>query len=71
MIDALKAARDEVDEMVKICEHPIGTLLAIERTADDQAITERTRVITPPNEEFHTRIWAIDDDDGDANHPVK
>ena len=71
MIDALKAARDEVDEMVKICEHPIGTLLAIERTADDQAITERTRVITPPNEEFHTRIWAIDDDDGDANHPLK
>ena len=67
MIDALEAARTEVDDMAKICEHPVGTLLAIERTAVDQAITERTRVITPPSEEFHTRIWAIDDDDGDGD----
>ena len=67
MIDALEAARTEVDDMAKICKHPVGTLLAIERTADDQAITERTHVITPPSEEFHTRIWAIDDDDGDGD----
>ena len=71
MIDALKAARAEVDEMVKICEHPIGTLLTIERTADDQAITERTSVVTPPREEFHARIWAIEDDYGDANDPAE
>mgnify|MGYP004391016151 CR=1 FL=1 len=70
MIDALEAARTEVDDMAKICEHPVGTLLAIERTADDQAITERTRVITPPSEEFHTRIWAIDDDDGDGDSSI-
>ena len=65
MIDALAAARAEVDDMAKICEHRVGTLLAIQRMADDQSITERTRVITPPGEEFHARLWAIDDDDND------
>ena len=63
MIDALEAARAEVDDMAQIYEQPVGTLLAIERTLNDQAITERTRVITPPSGEFHTRIWTIDDDD--------
>ena len=56
--------------MSKICEHPIGTLLAITRTVDDQSITERTRIITPPSGEFHTRIWAIDDDDFDIDSPT-
>ena len=65
MIDALAAARAEVDDMAKICEHRVGTLLAIKRMADDQSITERTRDITPPSEEFHARLWAIDDDDFD------
>ena len=62
MIDALEAARTEVDDMANICEHPIGTFLAIARTTDDQSITERTRIITPPSGESHTRIWAINDD---------
>ena len=70
MIDAFEAARTEVDDMANICEHPIGTLLAIARTTDDQSITERTRIITPPSGEFHTRIWAIDDDAVDIDSPA-
>ena len=63
MIDALEAARMEVDDMAGICDHPVGTLLAMERQVDDQSITERTRVVTPPSEEFHARIWSIGDDE--------
>ncbi|MEK9723521.1 MAG: DUF6505 family protein [Rhodospirillaceae bacterium] len=61
MIDALEAASIEVADMATLCDHPVGTLLAIERRADDQAITERTHVVAPPSEEFHARIWALDD----------
>ncbi|MDD9878731.1 MAG: DUF6505 family protein [Magnetovibrio sp.] len=67
MIDALEAARQEVDDMAGLCEHPVGTLLAIERQADDRAITERTRLVTPPTDEFHTRIWSIEDGDDTAS----
>ena len=63
MLDAMDAARREVEDMAALCEHPVGTLLAMEREINDQAITERTRVVEPPSEEFHARIWALVDED--------
>ena len=62
MLDAIEAARHEITDMVALCEHPIGTLLAIERRADEQSITERTRVVTPPGDEFHARIWSLEEE---------
>ncbi len=62
MIDALAAARHEIGDMAGLCDHPVGTLLAMERRADARSITERTRIVAPPGAEFHTRIWAIEDD---------
>lgn len=66
MLDAIEAARQEVTDMMALCDHPIGTLLAIERQADEQSITERTRVVTPPGDEFHARIWTLEEDSEDA-----
>lgn len=62
MLEALAAARHEIDDMARLCDHSVGTLLAMERRADETSITERTRIVTPPSEEFHTRIWSIEDD---------
>lgn len=65
MVDAMDAARREIEDMAVLCDHPVGTLLAIERQVDELAITERTRVVTPPSAEFHARIWSIEDEDAD------
>ena len=47
---ATMAARQELDDMANLCDHPPGTLLAIERTITEQNISEITRIIPPTNE---------------------
>ena len=48
--EAEKAAKLEIDDMTTLCEHPAGTLLAIERTFSDDNIMERTRIVSPGTE---------------------
>ncbi len=60
---AARAARQEIDDMITMCDHPPGTLLAIERAIADENITEKTSVLAPPREAGHAKIWAIVDDD--------
>ena len=68
MMAALDAARQEVDDMVALCDHPAGTLLAIEREFAELSITERTRVVEPKGDGMHARIWSLEeDDDGGPN----
>lgn len=64
MMAALDAARHEVDDMVGLCAHPAGTLLAIEREFTEHSITERTRVVERKDDGLHARIWSLGDDDG-------
>jgi len=63
---ALHAARVEADDAVGLCEHPTGSLLALEREATADGITERFRLIRPDRATDHARIWEIVGDEGDV-----
>ena len=54
---ATNAARQEIDDMATLCNHPPGTLLAIERTMDGQNITEKTRIISSSEEHAKPQVW--------------
>ena len=54
---ATNAARQEIDDMATLCNHPPGTLLAIERTMDGQNITEKTRIISSSGEHAKPQVW--------------
>lgn len=53
------AAREEVDYAVSLCEHPINTLLSLSRFIEGDAIREQFRVVQPPGEKPHAKIWEI------------
>ena len=59
---ATDAAKQEIDDMATLCNHPPGTLLAIERTIDGQNITEITRIIEGSEDQKTPQIWATIDD---------
>lgn len=59
---ATKAAQSEVEFSAELCEHPIGTMLSIERTFSDRGITESFRVVQNQKETMHTKIWSIEED---------
>ena len=59
---ATDAAKQEIDDMATLCNHPPGTLLAIERNIDGQNITEQTRIISGSRDQTKPKIWtAIED----------
>ncbi len=63
LVEALPAARQEAEDAASLCEHKLGTLLAMEREpaapqADGTpAFTERVRVIQPQRASDHAKIW--------------
>jgi len=62
---ALAAARQEIDDAAALCEHKLGTLLAVERAPSDEGFVERFRVIEPARAADHAKIWqVVPDDDG-------
>jgi len=67
MLTAMTAAQGEVAYASSLCDHPAGTLLAIERemTEDgEDGITERIRVVPRSDEEGgHAQIWTISEED--------
>lgn len=66
---ALAAARQELEEAAGLCEHKLGTLLALERVPSDEGFIERFRVIEPSRAGDHAKIWEIlpdDPEDGTA-----
>jgi hypothetical protein len=66
LTEALPVAREECDYAANLCEHPLHTLLAIEREPSDEGVRERIKVIQPSRAEEHTKIWEIGEDDGDS-----
>ena len=56
---ALAAARQELDDAAGLCEHKLGTLLAVEREPADDGFVERFRVIEPARAADHAKIWQI------------
>ena len=63
MLDAVQAARIELEDMVRLCEHPGGTLLAIKREIAVDGIKEQIHVIKSENQGLHASIWAIEEGD--------
>mgnify|MGYP001234380533 CR=1 FL=1 len=59
---ATLAARQEIDDMSTLCDHPPGTLLAIERSFTKDSITEKTRVLIPSDKPAQSKIWTIVED---------
>ncbi len=60
---AMIAARDEAAYAAGLCDHPVNTLLAIEREFTDDGVSERVRAITPEPAGAHTRVWEIVEDE--------
>jgi len=59
---AKAAAKEEVDYAASLCEHPINTLLSLSRFIEGDMIREQFRVVQPPGDKPHTKIWEITPD---------
>ena len=64
MLAAVEAARGEAEYAAGLCDHPAGTLLAIEREFTEDCVAERIRVIPKTDEGAHARIWSVEEDEG-------
>ena len=60
---AREAARAETEFARSLCEHPLNTLIALERALGPDGIVERFRTIEPLARGRHARIWSIVPDD--------
>jgi hypothetical protein len=63
---AREAARGEAEFASSLCEHPINTLITVERDLGTEGIVERFRTIEPITRDQHARIWTIVPDDDQA-----
>jgi len=59
---ATKAAHSEAAFAAGLCEHPIGTMLSIERAFTDDGISERFHLIQSQDNDMHAKIWSIVED---------
>ncbi|MEQ9488170.1 MAG: DUF6505 family protein [Alphaproteobacteria bacterium] len=61
---ARKAAREEVDFMIDLCDpYPVNQLLLVEREVRDEGIHEGFRAVDKPDRLEHAKIWTIVPDD--------
>lgn len=63
---ARNAARGETEYTAGLCDHPIGTMLGIEREFTDDGISERIRVFPKPEEGLHAKIWTVEEDENEG-----
>lgn len=56
---ARAAAHHELDDAAGLCEHKLGTLLAVEREPAGDGFVERFRVIEPARAKDHAKIWTV------------
>lgn len=54
---ARAAAKDEVDFAAGLCTHPVNTIIAMARERGEDGVRERFRVIVPPREKDHAKVW--------------
>ena len=57
---ARTAAKDEVDYAASLCAHPLNTIVAVERELGEDGIKERFRVVPPPREKDHAKVWELE-----------
>jgi hypothetical protein len=63
---ALAAATEEIDFAASLCEHPAGTLIAIERSDRNGAIHEAFRTLRQRDDSPQWQVIALGDADGDG-----
>jgi hypothetical protein len=63
---ARAAARAELEFACSLCEHPVNTILLVEREATAEGVRERFRTVRRPAAPLHAPIWAILPDPEDA-----
>lgn len=57
------AAREEAAFAASLCDHPVGTLIIVERSFGPDGIVESFRAIDRRQDGEHARIWEIAPDD--------
>ena len=66
---ARPVARAEAGFASGLCEHPVNTLLTVERELGQGGIIERFRALQPGRGSAHARIWSIVPDGEDDGIP--
>ncbi|MBT3305356.1 MAG: hypothetical protein HN377_02635 [Alphaproteobacteria bacterium] len=66
MAAATQAARGEAEYTAELCDHPVGTLLGIEREFTTEGVAERIRLIPKQVDAPHAKIWSIEEDGGNG-----
>jgi len=61
---ARPVAREEAAFAASLCDHPIGTLIIVERSFGPDGIVESFRAIDRRQDGEHTKIWEIVADEG-------
>ena len=59
---ALPRAHEEAEFASSLCDHPINTLLCVERSLSEAGIVERFRTVRPAADQPHAPIWQIVED---------
>ena len=54
---AMTAAREEANFAASLCDHPLGTLLGIERSIGNDGVTEQFRIVDGQSESAHGAAW--------------
>ena len=60
MSSAVEAATCEINDMIALCEHPVGTILKIKREINDNKINEQISTIQAPNNISSPLTWTIE-----------
>ncbi len=56
-------AEEEAAFAAGLCDRPVNTLIAVERSFEDQEIVERFRTVEPKGEAPHAEIWTTEPDE--------
>ncbi len=65
---ALVAAREEVAFAASLCDLPIGTVIAVQRTMAEAGLSERFRTLTPRADRTAPVFALVESDDDDPDH---
>lgn len=61
---ALAGAREEAEFAASLCEHPLHTLLAVERRIENGEIVEEFRIVRPSGADHsRVRLWGVENED--------
>jgi hypothetical protein len=66
--EALVVARAEVEYAAELCEHPVNTLLVVERAADAEGIHEAFKIVKPQADwgAAGTPVWQLEPEEEHA-----